>query len=62
MQALDRLAERLQRPGHVTVRPGRQPQEAGRTAPGEVLVRAGEVEGVPGVPGGTGDVTPCLRQ
>ena len=62
MQALDRLAERLQRAGHVAVGPGRQPEEPGRTTLGEVVVRAGEVEGGTGVPGGAGHVALRLGQ
>ena len=55
-------AEGLQGAGDVAVRPGRQPEEAGRPAPGEVVPGPGEVEGGAGVPGGAGDVAPGLRQ
>ena len=35
--------------GHVPLRPGGEPEEPGRTAPREMVVGAGQVEGAPGV-------------
>ena len=44
VQARHRLAERLQRGRHVTVRPGCETEESGRAAAGEMVVGAGQVE------------------
>ena len=49
MQARHGLGERLQRRRHVPRRPRGEPEEPGRTAPREMVVGAGQVEGAPGV-------------
>ena len=52
----------VQRLRHVAAGPGGEAQEPGRTAAGEVVVRAGEVEGAPGVLRRALDVTAGLGQ
>ena len=49
MQAGHRLGERLQRARHVALGPRGEAEEPGRTAPREMVVGTGQVEGAPGV-------------
>ena len=47
---------------HIAVRPGGEPEEPGRAAPGEMVVGAGQVERAPGVFRRARHIAPGLRE